>query len=169
MLPKRDLLFKKQISRTFIMHSVDGFFEELESKEHTVSIPLSLSMLGNILSILNKAKISLSSKLVLLILSVKSNKCDVSFIIFGRFHVKGAHMLPIIWIILDKHPVVNNLTAMSGFMSCIKSRILISKCIMIINMLFPFFQSFFFLKLFFTALFNFCCMFFCWIIVRFMK
>ena len=117
MLPKLDLLFNKQISSPFIMRSVDGFFEELESKEHTAFIPLPLSMLSSILSISNKAKISLSGELLLFISSIKSNKCDVSFIIFGRFHVKGVHMISII---LDKlsiavlHPVVSNLTSMVG-------------------------------------------------------
>ena len=88
MLAKRELLFNKEISSPFIMHSVDGFFEELESdNERAASIPLTLSMLGNILTMSNEAKISLSSKLLLLISSIKSNKCDLSLIIFGRFYV----------------------------------------------------------------------------------
>ena len=74
-------------------------------------------MLGNILTISNEAKISLSGELLLFISCIKSNKCDVSFIIFDRFDVKGAQML---YINLDKfsiavlHPAVNNLTGMSG-------------------------------------------------------
>ena len=76
------------------MHSVDGFFVDLESNnERTASIPLSLYMLGNILIISSKTRISLSGKLLLFISSIKSNKCDVLFIIFGKFSVKGARML----------------------------------------------------------------------------
>ena len=71
------------------MHSVDRFFEHLESNnESTDSIPLSLSMLENVLTISNKPRISLSGKFLLTISSIKSNKCDVSFIIFGSFDVK---------------------------------------------------------------------------------
>ena len=74
-------------------------------------------MLGNILIISNETRISLPGKLLLFILSIKSNKCDVSFIILGRFGVKGVQMLSIN---LDKfsnpvlHPVVNNLIGMSS-------------------------------------------------------
>ena len=59
MLAKAELLFNKQISRSPIMHSDHEFFEDLESNnERTASIPLSLSMLGNILTIPNEARIS---------------------------------------------------------------------------------------------------------------
>ena len=72
------------------MHFVDGFFKDLESNdERTASIPFSLSKLGNLLTISNETKISLSGKLLWFISSIKSNKCDVSFMIFGRFYVKG--------------------------------------------------------------------------------
>ena len=75
-------------------------------------------MLGNILTKSNKAKISLSGKLLLFISSIKSKKYDVSLIAFGRFDVKGAQML---FKNMDKititvlHPVVNTLTGMSEF------------------------------------------------------
>ena len=100
------------------MYSVDGFCEDLESNnECTASIPLWLSMLGNILIISNETRIILSGKLHLFISSIKSNKCEVSFIIFGRFDVKSKQMLSInldkFWIAL-LHPVVNKLTNMSG-------------------------------------------------------
>ena len=118
MLAKRESFFKKQISSPSIMDSVDAFCEDLESNnERTASIPLLLSILGNILIISNDTRISLSGKLLLFISSIKSNKCEVSFIIFGRIDVKGAQ---IISINLDKfsiavlHAVVNNLTSMSG-------------------------------------------------------
>ena len=49
MSAKRKLLFNKQISNPSIMHSADACFKDLESnKELTASIPLSLSMLGNV-------------------------------------------------------------------------------------------------------------------------
>ena len=102
------------------MHSVDGFFKDLESnKECTASIPLSLSVLGIILTILNEDTISLSGKLLLFISSIKSNKYDVSFIIFGRFDVKGAEILSINlnkFSIAVLHVVVNNVACMSGLL-----------------------------------------------------
>ena len=65
------------------MDSVEGFFEDLESNnERTASIPLPLSMLGNILTKSNETRISLSAKLLLLISSIKSNKCDVFYYIW---------------------------------------------------------------------------------------
>ena len=65
------------------MDSVEGFFEDLESNnERTASIPLPLSMLGNILTTSNETRISLSAKLLLLISSIKSNKCDVFYYIW---------------------------------------------------------------------------------------
>ena len=99
----------------------DGVFEDLESNnECTVSNPLSLFMLGNILTISNETRISLSDKLLLFIssvLSVKTNKCDVSFIIFSRFLIKGAKMLSINlnkFSIAVLRPVVNNRAGMTG-------------------------------------------------------
>ena len=75
MLAKHELLFNKQISSPSIMHSVDGFREDLESNnERTDSIPFSLSMLRNILILSNETRISLSGKLLLFISSIKSNK-----------------------------------------------------------------------------------------------
>ena len=69
------------------MHSVDRFFEHLESNnESTHFIPLSLSMLENILTISNEPRISLSGKFLLTISSIKSNKCDVSFRDFLDLH-----------------------------------------------------------------------------------
>ena len=100
------------------MHSVDEFFKDLESNtERTASIPLSFSMLGNIVIISNETRISLSGKLLLFISSMKSNECDVPFIAFGRFDVKGAQMLSVNlyrFSIVVLHPAVNNLTGMSG-------------------------------------------------------
>ena len=118
MLAKRELLFNKQISSLSIMHFVDGFFADLESNnERTASVPLSLSMLEKILIILYETRISLSGKLLLFISSINSNKYDVPFDIFGRFDAKDAQMLSINlykFSIAVLHPVVNNLTVMSG-------------------------------------------------------
>ena len=118
MLAKCELLFNKQISSPSIMHSIDGLCKDLESNnECAASIRFLLSMLGNILIISNETRISLSDKLLLFISSIKSDKCEVSFIIFGRFDVKVGQMLSIN---LDKfsiavlHPVVHNLTGMAG-------------------------------------------------------
>ena len=49
---------------------------------------------------IGQTRISLSGKLLLSISSLISNKCDLFFILFGRFDVKGAQ--------------VNNLTDMLG-------------------------------------------------------
>ena len=75
-------------------------------------------MLGNILTKSNEAKTNLSGKLLLFISSIKSNKYDESFIIFGRFDVKGVQMLsknPDKFSITVLHPIVNTLTDMSEF------------------------------------------------------
>ena len=54
MVATGELLFNKQISSPSIMHSVHGFLEDLESNNaRTASIPLTLSILGNILIISN--------------------------------------------------------------------------------------------------------------------
>ena len=54
-------------------------------------------------------------------------------------------------------------------MSFINSKILTRLCVIINNILLPFFRNFYFPKPFFTPLFNFFCMFFCWIIIKFLK
>ena len=67
---------------------------------------------------INETRISLSGKLFLFISSIKSNKCEVSFIIFGRFDVKGAQMFSINlnkFSIAGLHPVVN-LTGISDLL-----------------------------------------------------
>ena len=75
------------------------FFEDLESNnERNASISLSLPLLGNIFIISKKTRINLSGKLLLFILSIRSNKCDLSFIIFGRFDVKVGKCSLQIWI-----------------------------------------------------------------------
>ena len=114
-----------------------------------------------------ETRISLSNKLLLLVSSIKSCKCDVSFLISGRFDVKSGQMLSIN---LDKfsiavlHPVVNKF-----YMSFIKSITLTWLCFIITNILLPFFLNFFFPKPFFTLLFKYLYMFFCWIIIKFLK
>ena len=86
------------------------------NNERTASISLSLSMLENILTISRESRIRLSGKLLLLISSIKSTKCDVSFEISDKFDVKGVQML---FKNLDQfsiavlHPIVNNITSIS--------------------------------------------------------
>ena len=54
------------------MHCADGIFEDLESNnERYSSILLSLSVLGNILTLSSELRISLSGKLLLFISSIK--------------------------------------------------------------------------------------------------
>ena len=78
------------------MHSADGFFKDLVSnKEGTVSIALSLFMLQKILAISNETKISWPDKFLFVIWTIKSNKCNVSFVTFGMFGVEGVQMLSI--------------------------------------------------------------------------
>ena len=59
MLAKRELLCNKKISSSSIMHFTDGFFADLKSNnECTGFIPVSLSMLGNMLIILNETRMN---------------------------------------------------------------------------------------------------------------
>ena len=72
MLLKHELFLNKQISSPSIMHCADGIFEDLESNnERYSSILLSLSVLGNILTLSSELRISLSGKLLLFISSIK--------------------------------------------------------------------------------------------------
>ena len=99
MLVKRDLLFNKKILSPSIMHSADRFSEDLGSDNDNERIVwtycMNVRMLGNIWIISKETRNSLSGQQILFLSSIKSNKCDLFFITFGRFDVKGAQMLSV--------------------------------------------------------------------------
>ena len=70
MLLKHELSLNKQISSPSIIHCADGFFEDLESNNERYSSIL-FSVLGNILTLSNELRISLSGKLLFFISSIK--------------------------------------------------------------------------------------------------
>ena len=81
------------------MHSADRFSEDLGSDNDNERIVwtycMNVRMLGNIWIISKETRNSLSGQQILFLSSIKSNKCDLSFITFGRFDVKGAQMLSV--------------------------------------------------------------------------
>ena len=74
-LSNKELILYKQICRPSNTHSVDGLFESLLfSSNQTVSLPLTVSMLGNMLTMSNDTKIISSGIPFSLIVAIISSK-----------------------------------------------------------------------------------------------
>ena len=115
-----ELLPYKHIYNPSIIHSVDGFCDGLFCcASFTASIPLMLSMFGNMLAISNETRIVSLGNSFAFMLSIICSKCSVSLILASMLLAKGTQFFFWAWISFLLSYYNQLLLVLLGFPPCV--------------------------------------------------